>query len=159
MNQGDSPDKIRNNSKVTWTLGDSAECCAGTVALHGIHTLTFLVHNCTGKAWQEILQYDVCAKATFIVSSCLHHRWIYREINMPHFDCRAVLQFRMNYQRSQKITSKKWPYLCEMKHVLKAEQNMTLHFRFSVVQGKLGKITCRFKQIIKSYLYMCIGFL
>ena len=55
MDWGDCSDKIIINSKVTWTLDDSAECCAGTAALHGIHTLTFLVHNCTGKAWQEIL--------------------------------------------------------------------------------------------------------
>ena len=51
INKGDCSEKNRNKSKVAWTLGESADCSVGTAALHG--------HNCTGKAWQEILCYDV----------------------------------------------------------------------------------------------------
>ena len=87
-------------------MSNFAECFAGYAKLHNIHTLTFLDLNCTRKAWQDILQYDVCAQTTYIVSSNLHHRWLYREINLPHFDCRAVLQFRIEVQ-------KEWPYHCD----------------------------------------------
>ena len=51
-------DKVRNNIKVPWTLDDNA----GTAALHGIHTLTFLGQIVKGERkhttrWMKIISY------------------------------------------------------------------------------------------------------
>ena len=85
---GKCSDRIRKKS-INVEDSYSTACSSGTGAIHWIYIFRSQLQ------WESLNRYSVewrlwKKNPNFIASSSLHHRWIYWQINMRHFNCLVV---------------------------------------------------------------------